>query len=132
MINTTNNSIEDMINKLQQLKGKTKLKFNQNFSNYYKEMKNKKFQTQKDPFSRNAQGISKIYHELILLMKFSQTKPQVKNMNINYHDLYYTVIKVSDENKDIDNQYENDENDYISLNDVIIPNHYVGITGRET
>ena len=63
-------------------------------------------------------------------MKFLQTKPQIKNMNINDHDLYYTVIKVRDEIKDIDNQYENDENDYISLNDVIIPNHYVGIRGR--
>ena len=52
-------------------------------------------------------------------------------MNINYFDLYYTVIKTRNENKDIDNQYENDENDYISLNDVIIPNHYVGIRGEE-
>ena len=46
-------------------------------------MKNKNFQTQhEDPFSRNAQGISKVYHEVFLLMKFLQTKPQVKNMNI--------------------------------------------------
>ena len=64
-------------------------------------------------------------------MKFLQTKPEVKNMNNIYYDLYYTVIKVRNQNKDIDNQYENDENDYISLNDVIIPNHYVGIRGRE-
>ena len=63
-------------------------------------------------------------------MKFLQTKPQIKNMNINYQDLYYTVIKVRDENRDIDNQYEDDDNDYISLNDVIIPN-YVGRRGRE-
>ena len=94
-------------------------------------MKNKNFQTQEDPFSKNAQGISKIYHEVLLLMKFLQTKPQVKNMNINYNDLYYTVIKTRDENKDIDNQYENDENDYINFND-IVPNHYVGIKPRET
>ena len=38
-------------------------------------------------------------------MKFLQTKPQVKNMNINYYDLYYSVIKnrdketVNDENQ---------------------------------
>ena len=84
-------------------------------------MKNKNFQTnQQDPFSRNAQGISKINHEVLLLMKFLQTKPQVKNMNINYYDLYYTVIKVRDENKNIDNQYENDYNDYISLSDVVL------------
>ena len=55
-------------------------------------------------------------------MKFLQTKPQVKNMNINYYDLYYTVIKTRDENRDIDIQNENDENDYINFNDFIIPN----------
>ena len=60
-------------------------------------------------------------------MKFLQTKPQVKNMNINYYDLYYTVLKVRDENKDIDNQNENDDNDYINFNDFINPNHYMGI-----
>ena len=57
-------------------------------------------------------------------MKFLQTKPQVKNTNIKFYDIYYTVIKVRDENKDIDNQYEDDENDYINFNDFITPNHY--------
>ena len=45
-----------------------------------------------DPFSKNAQGNSKLYHEVLLLTKYLQTKPQVKNMNIDYYDLYYTVI----------------------------------------
>ena len=122
MANTTYNSADDMINKLQSLKGKTKLKFYKNISNYYIEMKNKNFQTQdQDTFSKNAQGISKIYHEVLLLMKFLQTKSQVKNMNINYYDLYYTVIKTRDENRDIDNQYENDDNDYIDINTFGIP-----------
>ena len=68
-------------------------------------MKNKNFQTNnQDPFAKNAQGISKIYHEVLLLMKFLQTKPEVKNMNIIYYDLYNTVIKTRDENRDIDNQ----------------------------
>ena len=130
MVNTNYNSTEDMIEKLQLLKGKTKLKFYKNISNYYIEMKNKNFQTNnQDPFSRNAQGISKIYHEVLLLKKFLQTKPQIKNMNINYFDLYYTVIKTRDGNKDIDNQYENDENDYININDFIIPNQNIS---RET
>ena len=127
MVNNNYNSTEDMINKLQELKGKTKIKFYKNISNYYVEMKNRNFQTQQDPFAKNAQGISKIYHEVLLLMKFLQTKPKVKDMNINYYDLYYTVIKVRDENKDIDNQYENDENDYINFNDFINPNQYIGI-----
>ena len=126
MVNTNYNSTEDMINKLQSLKGKTKLKFYKNISNYYIEMKNKNFQTNnQDPFAKNAQGISKIYHEVLLLMKFLQTKPQVKNMNINYYDLYNTVIKVRDKNRDIDIQNENDENDYIDINDFITPNHNV-------
>ena len=121
MVITNYNSTEDMIKKLQSLKGKTKLKFYKNISNYYIEMKNKNFRTNnQDPFARNAQGISKIYHEVLLLMKFLQTKPQVKNMNINYHDLYYTVIKTRDENKNIDNQYENDENDYIDIINFLI------------
>ena len=46
-------------------------------------MKNENFQTQQDPFGKNAEGISKIYHKVLKLMKFLQTKPQVKNMNIN-------------------------------------------------
>ena len=132
MVNTTYNSTEDMINKIQELKGKTKLKFYKNISKYYNEMKNKNFQTQQDPSSKNAQGISKIYHEVILLMKFLQTKPQVKNMNINYYDSYYTVIKNRDENKDIDNQYEGNDIDYINFKDFITPNHNVGIKPRET
>ena len=127
MVITTYNSSEDMINKLQLLKGKTKLKFYKKISNYYIEMKNKNFQTNnQDPFAKNAQGISKIYHEVLLLMKFLQTKPQIKNMNINYYDLYYTVIKTRDGNKDIENHYDNDENDYINFNDFINPNQYVG------
>ena len=48
---TTYNSSEDMIKKLQSLKGKTKLKFYENISNYHIEMKNKNFQTNnQDPF----------------------------------------------------------------------------------
>ena len=132
MVNTNYNSTEDMINKLQSLKGKQKLKFYKKISNHYTEMKHKNFQTQEDPFAKNVQGISKIYHEVLLLMKFLQTKPMVKNMNINYYDFYYTVIKTKDTNKDIDNQYENDENDYINFNDFITPNHYVGIKLCET
>ena len=60
-------------------------------------MKHKNFQTQEDPFSKNAQGINKNYHEVLLLMEFLQTKPQVRNMNNNCYDLYNTVIKNRDE-----------------------------------
>ena len=86
MVNTTYKSTQDMINKLQRLKDKTKLKFYKNISNCYNEKKSKIFQTQQDPFAKNVQGISKIYHEVLLLMKFLQTKEQNKNMSINYYD----------------------------------------------
>ena len=46
-----------------------------------------------DPFARKAKGFSKFYHEVILLRKILQTKPQSKNMNIKYYDLCYTVFK---------------------------------------
>ena len=97
-------------------------------------MKNKNFQSNKiDPFSKNAKGVAKIYHEVLLLMEFLHTKAVVKNMNIKYNGLYYTVIKTRDENKNIDNQYENDYHDYIDINDFIItPNHYIGFKPRET
>ena len=45
------------------------------------------FQFEEDPCSKNVQGIGKIYHEVLLLMKFLQTKPSVESMNVNYYDL---------------------------------------------
>ena len=85
----------------------------------------KNFKLKKILLVKNAQGISKLYHEVLLLMKFLQTKSQVKNMIINYYDFCYTVIKNRDENIDIDN------NDYIIFNDIITPNHYIGIKAYE-
>ena len=117
-ISIANFSEDNVIDKLQELKGRIKLKFYKNISDYYKEMKNKNFQSNNiDLFSKNTQGISKIYHEVLLLMEFLQTKRDIKNMNINYTDLYYTVIKTRDENKNIDKQYEDDYHDYIDIND---------------
>ena len=74
-----------------------------------------------DMFIKNAQCISKTYHEVLMLMNFLQTEPQVKNMNINHYELYYTVLRIRDEKEIIDNQYEND---YNILNDFFTPNHY--------
>ena len=79
-INTTYKSTEEMIKKLQQLRGKTKLKFYKNISKFH-DIMNIRFD--EDPFAKNVQGISKIYHEVLKLMKFLQTKPQVKHMNNN-------------------------------------------------
>ena len=133
-VNIANLSLDNVIEKLQQIKGRIKLKIYKNISDFYKEMKNKILQSNKiDPFSKNAKGIGKTYHEVLLLLEFLQTKPDKKNMNINYIDLYYTVIKTRNENKDIDNQYEGDYHEYIDINDFIItPNHHIGIKPRDT
>ena len=61
------------------------------------------------------------------MIVFLQTKPEVKNMSINYYELYYTVINTRDGNKNIDNQYEDGYLDYNDINNFIItPNHYIG------
>ena len=47
-----------------------------------------------DPSTKDARGISKICHEvLLILMKLLQTKPQIMYMNFNFYDLYYIVNK---------------------------------------
>ena len=122
MDNTTYKSTEDVINYPEEIKGKTKLKIFKNISLYYNNMNIKVVE---DPFARNAQGLSKIDHEVLLLMKFLQTKSQVKNMNINQFDLYYTVIKYGDENDNVDHKNENNENVYFDFNE-IVPNHNIG------
>ena len=129
---TTYKSTEDLIKKLQELKGKTKLKFYKNLSNYYDEMNIRNFKFEEDPFSKNAQGISKLYHGVLLLKKFLQTKLQVKNIIINYYDLYYTVIKNRDEKEKVKNKKEKNEKDYINYEDFIIPDYDISIKPRET
>ena len=97
-------------------------------------MNNKNYRFEEDPFAKNAQGTGKIYHEVLLLMKILQTKPEVKKININYFDLYYTVIKNRKEKNNVEEQdiINVDESDYINYNDFITPNRYVGIKPRET
>ena len=123
MTNTIYNSSEEMINKVQLLKGKTKLKFHGNISNYYDEMKigreSNTFQFEEYPFSKDVQAIGKKYHEVFLLTKILQTDPQVKKMNNNYYDFYYTVIKYRDEDKDVNDKKEGKENNYISFHDIV-------------
>ena len=82
-------------------------------------MKYKIFQFEEDPFSKNGEGTKKIYHEVFLLINILQIKPQVKNMNFNYYDLYYTVIKNRVEKEIVDDKYENTENDYINYKDFL-------------
>ena len=46
------------------------------------------FKFDEDSLSKNAPSIGKFYDEVLLLLKFLQTKPQNKIMNIFYYDLY--------------------------------------------
>ena len=94
MVNTTYNSTEDINNKLQQLKGKTKLKFYKNINNYYTEMKNKNFQTQQDPFAKIAQSISKIYHEVLCLWNFHRPSHRLKIWILNIMSYITLLLKV--------------------------------------
>ena len=81
------------------------------------------FQFEEDPFSKNVEGIGKIYHEVLLLMKFLQTKPLVKNLNISSYDWYSTVIKSRGDIEIVnENECENDK-DYYKYNDFFTPNN---------
>ena len=125
MANTKYNSTDDMAKKLQQLKGKTKFIFFQNISIYNDNMD---IRMDEGPCTKSVLGISEIYHEVLMLMTFLQSKPQFKNFNTNYYDLYYTVIQNRDGKEFLNDQYEND---YINFKD-FIPNHYIGNEPRET
>ena len=45
----------------------------------------------KKTFAKNTQGIGKLFHEVLLIMKFLKTKPQDKSMDIKSYDLPYNV-----------------------------------------
>ena len=130
MVNTTYSSTEDMIIKLQELEGKTKMIFYPNLSFYYNEMNIRKFKLEEDLFTENAHDISKNYHAVLLLMKFLQTEPQIMNMTINYYDLYHTENR--DDKEVVNNKYEDNEDEYINYDDFIIPNTSISIKPRET
>ena len=51
MVNTTYSSTDDMIDKIQKLKGKTKLKIYKNINNYYNYMN---IRMDEEPFAKNA------------------------------------------------------------------------------
>ena len=70
-----------MIDRLREVKGKTKIKLYKNISKYYDSLN---IGSDEDPFAKNDQGLIKIYHEVSLLMKFLQAKPQMKKMTSNY------------------------------------------------
>ena len=73
------------------MKGKTQLKSYKKLSNFYYHLN---IRMDEDPFAKKAHGISKNYHEVLLLTKFLQAKPQVKILNII---MIYIILLVKTE-----------------------------------
>ena len=98
MVNTKHNSIKDMINVLQSLRGRSKLDFYQKLSNYFDEMNYRRqkstFQFEEDPFTKNAERISKTHHQVLLFMKFLQIRPLLKSMNFNFFICIIEPLKI--------------------------------------
>ena len=71
-----------MIKSIQSSEGKTISKFDQSINKYSGEMKYLRqsghFHFDEDPFAKNAQKMVKVFHQVILLEKFLETKPQIK------------------------------------------------------
>ena len=53
-------------------------------------------------------------------------------MNSKYYELNYTVTKNRDDKEKVNDQYEDFEDEYVSFNDFITPNHNIPIKPRET
>ena len=69
------NTIDDTINNLQTLKVRTKVKFLPEINDYHDQMN---YMFEEDLFASSAQGIAMIMPEVLFLLNFLQTKPQVK------------------------------------------------------
>ena len=54
---------------------------------------NATFHFEADTFAINVQGVGKIYHESLIIIKLLQTKPRDRCMNISFYDLYFTVME---------------------------------------
>ena len=95
MRNTNYKLIENMIKVLQNLKGKTKLKFNRTNNNFYDAMnyrrQSRKINFEEDPFSNNEQFTAMIKHEALSIKEVLQSKPQIKEKHLISFD-WYSII----------------------------------------
>ena len=82
------------------------------------------FQFKEDPFNANGQSNDKVYHEALLLTKVLQNKPQVKEVNNIYYDLYYIFIKNRNEKEMVEDSIDFD-NEELYVN-IIMPNYIIG------
>ena len=85
MLNIKFQTTEYVNSKLKHLKGRTKVRFQQNVINFFDEMESKwqsgSFQYEEDTLDENVQDKSKSFHEVLLLVILLQTGPQVNSMN---------------------------------------------------
>ena len=81
-VNTTLLTKDDMSDKLQKLKSKTKIKFIELHKITYDEKRYRRrsntFHFEEDPFSKEAKGIGYILKDVIKIENFFQTNPQVR------------------------------------------------------
>ena len=89
------NSSQNMIDNSQNLKVKTTPKNYPNLSIFYNEKMYRRqsgtFQSEKDLFSKNEERITKLYLQVMLLMKVLLTEPQVKrdSFNFDFQETFY-------------------------------------------
>ena len=62
-------------------------------------------------------------------MKFLETKPQGKTMNIDHYNLYYTDIQNTNEKEE--QELDKYDNKFSFLYDKFMPNYDIGIKPRE-
>ena len=90
------------------------------------------FQSEEELFNKNEERITKLYLQVMLLLKVLLTEPQVKRNNFNF-EFQETFIKNGDDNQNVvEYEYENEETDLIKYDDFIVPNYYNGIKPCET
>ena len=54
------------------------------------------FRSEADPFRRKT-VVTFMMHKVLLLLKFLQTKPQIRSKSSMFYDVYYTMfLKLSD------------------------------------
>ena len=89
------NSSQNMIDNSQNSKVKTILENYPNLKIFYNEKMYRRqsgtFQSEEDLFSKNEERITKLYLQVMLLLKVLLTEPQVKrnNFNFDFQETFY-------------------------------------------
>ena len=83
-----------MINKVQSLKGKTKIKIHKNLSNFCDEMNIRTFKFEEGTSCKIARSISETYHEVLFSLKFYRLNLRlgIKLLNIMIYNILLSKI----------------------------------------